>query len=76
VGTNSLLNSIFFQFDRDGYAILENFLSEEEVQSVKEAGLALTRDIDNEQDRVVFNEAPGSDAKKVTKQVTSLARIW
>ncbi|KAI5701221.1 hypothetical protein M8J76_014578 [Diaphorina citri] len=56
--------SLKAQFDRDGYAILENFLSEEEVQSVKEAGLALTRDIDNEQDRVVFNEAPGSDAKK------------
>uniref|UniRef100_A0A8D8UXX0 Phytanoyl-CoA dioxygenase domain-containing protein 1 n=1 Tax=Cacopsylla melanoneura TaxID=428564 RepID=A0A8D8UXX0_9HEMI len=52
------------KFDKDGYVILENFLSPDEVQRVKEAGLALTKDIDNETDRIVFNTASGSETKK------------
>lgn len=56
------------QFDQDGYVILENFFSPEEVESLKEAGLALTKDIDNEKDRVVFNQASGSETKKSRDQ--------
>ncbi|XP_076436681.1 phytanoyl-CoA dioxygenase domain-containing protein 1 homolog [Babylonia areolata] len=48
------LSKVKEQFDRDGYAIIENFLSEEEVQSLRTEMATIINNLDVKEHRSVF----------------------
>ncbi|KAK6629038.1 hypothetical protein RUM43_002855 [Polyplax serrata] len=45
-----------FQYKRDGYLVLEDFFTEDEVNEMKEAGTKLTEDIPDEANRIRFTD--------------------
>lgn len=57
------------QFNKDGYVVLEDFLSAQEIEKLKSAGKELTRDLENDKPKVVFsveNQTP--ESKKARDQ--------
>lgn len=53
--TNCTL-TFHFQYKRDGYLVLEDFFTEDEVNEMKEAGTKLTEDIPDEANRIRFTD--------------------
>jgi IMP dehydrogenase/GMP reductase len=53
-----------FQFIQDGYVVLDDFLTAEEVEELREAGDELIQNIPNETHKAVFST---TDVPQVTK---------
>ncbi|EEB10152.1 phytanoyl-CoA dioxygenase domain containing protein, putative [Pediculus humanus corporis] len=52
----SLQTEPHFPFRKNGYLVLEDFFTEEEVREMKDAGTKLTDDIPDESNRIVFTD--------------------
>lgn len=55
--------NFYVQFRKDGYLILEDFFTEEEVNEMKQAGDRLTEDIPEETRRVIFSSSKTTQGK-------------
>lgn len=49
--------------ERDGFVVIENFLTNEEVSKLKEAGLELTRSIPKDEQKTIFSSTDSQQAK-------------
>ena len=49
------LNFLVFQLQKEGYVILENFLTDEEVRLLREAGTELASNLPNDSRKTVFS---------------------
>lgn len=52
-----MLDAILFQFEADGYVVLEDFLTEEEVSELKSECDVLVKNMPEEGNRTVFSSA-------------------
>jgi hypothetical protein len=61
-----LHSSSTFQFNQDGYVVLDDFLTTEEVEELRAAGNELVQNIPQETHKAVFST---TDAEQVTNGV-------